>query len=164
MPRDILTIDEIMAILPATVPRLSELTRDLAPDDFLAPPEPDGWSVNDVLAHLRACQDVLGRSIERIVVEDRPSWRRMSPRTWHTKSGYGDWSFERAFETFAEQRAAFLDVISPLPPEAWARTATVTEGPGKVVERSARFYGDWLAGHERDHLADLPRIIEAARA
>jgi hypothetical protein len=150
VPRELLTVDEIMALLPATVPRLAELTGGLDEGRLYAAPAPGAWSVNDVLAHLRACHDVLGGAILRIVAEDRPGWRRTSPRTWQTKSGYHAWSFGPAFEAFSKQRAELLGVLVPLPPEVWARTAIVTEGPGKVIERSARFYGDWLAGHEGD--------------
>ena len=48
----------------------------MTPTQLRAAPETDAWSVNDVLAHLRACHDVLGGSILRIVAEDRPRWRR----------------------------------------------------------------------------------------
>ena len=61
-----LTVDEIMAILPETSPRISVLTDGLTPAQLHTPPEPDAWSINDVLAHLRACHDVLGGSVLRI--------------------------------------------------------------------------------------------------
>ena len=61
-----LTVDEIMAILPETPRRIAALTEGLSPTELRAAPEPDAWSINDVLAHLRACHDVLGGSILRI--------------------------------------------------------------------------------------------------
>jgi hypothetical protein len=158
----VLSVAEIMAILPATVPRLRTLTDGLSPDQLRAPPEPDSWSVNDVLAHLRACNDVLGGAARRIIAEDHPSWRAMSPRTWQRKSGYHAWDFRDAFAAFAEGREALLEVLAPLSDEAWQRTASVTVPPGKVYERSVQYYGDWLAEHERGHVAGLPAIIARA--
>ena len=163
MPIGTLTPAEIMAILPYTVGRLEALTAALTPDQLTAPPEPDAWSVNDVLAHLRACNDVLGGAARRIIDEDHPSWRAMSPRTWQVKSGYHDWPFADAFAAFRQRRDELLDLLVPLPVEAWERTALVTVPPKSVYERSVRYYCDWLASHERTHLGGLPKIIVAVR-
>lgn len=156
-----LTVEQIMGILPDTPRRIAALTEGLTPDDLHATPTPDSWSVNDVLAHLRACGDVLGGNVLRILAEDHPSWRGMSPRTWQKRSGYHDWPFARAFDAFKTQRAELLAVLEPLKPEAWHRTASVAVPPNKTYEYTARYYADWLAGHERAHLKSLPRIIEA---
>lgn len=80
-----LTIDEIMAILPATVPRLTELT--------------DG---------VRACHDVFGGNILRILAEEQPTWKGMSPRAWIRRTDYPEWEFRPALEAFARQRADLL--------------------------------------------------------
>jgi hypothetical protein len=161
VPTRQLAVDEIMAILPATVPRLSELTARLTPTQLHAPPSPGKWSVNDVLAHLRACQDVLGGNVLRILAEDHPAWKGMSPRTWQRRSGHHDWQYRPALEAFAKQRSEFLSVVEMLPLAAWQRTATVTGMVGDVHEYTAQFYGDWLAGHERAHLKKLAKAIDA---
>jgi hypothetical protein len=156
-----LTVEEIMAILPSTPGRLASMTDALTRDELHVAPEPGSWSVNDVLAHLRACSDVLGGNAIRIVTEDHPAWRGMSPRTWQARTDYHDWEFGPAFDAFARQRAELLAILEPLAPAAWERTATVTVPPKKVIEYSARYYADWLASHERAHVRGLPRIIEA---
>jgi hypothetical protein len=163
MPSRKLSVEEIMAILPETPRRLVAVTASVAEQVLHAPPAASEWSVNDVLAHLRACSDVLGGNMLRIVSEDRPSWRGMSPRTWQRKSGYHDWQFAPGLEAFVAQRAELLSVLRSLPRESWERTATVSVPPNKTYEYSVRYYGDWLAGHERAHLRRLPGIIAAAR-
>ena len=40
-------------------------------------------------------------------------------------------------------------------------TETGTERRVPLARHSARYYGGWLAGHERSHLKSLPRIIRA---
>ncbi|MGH2477227.1 MAG: DinB family protein, partial [Candidatus Limnocylindrales bacterium] len=138
-----LTVDEIMAILRETPGRITGLTDGVAEAQLHTPPEPDAWSVNDVLAHLRACHDVLGGNMLRIIREDHPAWKGMSPRTWQRRSDYGEWQFRPAFEAFRAQRAELLEVLEPLPPDAWDRTATVSVPPAKVYEYTTRYYGDW---------------------
>jgi hypothetical protein len=162
MARD-LTVDEIMAILPETPQRIAALTKGLTPARLRTAPEADAWSVNDVLAHLRACHDVLGGNMLRILAEDHPAWKGLNPRAWMKRTDYPEWQFAPAFEAFKKQRAELLAVLEPLPPDAWERTATVTGMIGETYERSARYYGDWLAGHERTHWRHIERIVAALR-
>ncbi len=154
-----LAIDEIVGILTSTVPRLDALTMGV-PHEWLYTVTDHGWSVNDQLAHLRACHDVLGGNMLRIVREDHPAWKGISPRAWQKKTDYFEWEFAPAFEAFRAQRAGLLEVLETLPPEVWQRTATVTVPPGAVYEYSTRYYGDWMAGHERAHLKHMARILD----
>jgi len=156
-----LTVDEILAILPETPGRISASTDGLTAAELQAAPESDAWSISDVLAHLRACHDVLGGSLLRIVLEDHPSFKGVNPRSWIRKTDYPEWEFVRAFEAFKKQRAELLAVVGPLPADAWERTATVTGMVGETYERTARYYGDWMAGHERAHWKHIARIAAA---
>ncbi len=159
MASRVLDVDEIMAILTATVPRLDALT-DGVPKQRMYTVTDYGWSVNDQLAHLRACHDVLGGNMLRIVREEHPAWKGMSPRTWQKQTDYFEWTFTPAFEAFRAQRAELLGVLEQLPSEAWERTATVRVPPNKVFEYDTRYYGDWMARHERGHLGHIARILQ----
>ena len=147
-----------MEILRTTVPQLEELTRGV-PQKRLTTVTDYGWSVNDQLAHLRACHDVLGGNMLRIVREDHPAWKGMAPRAWQKKTDYFEWKFRPAFEAFRAQRAELLEVLEALPLHAWERTATVWAPPGVVYEYSALYYGDWMARHERSHLKHMSQIL-----
>ena len=158
-----LTVDATMDILRTTVPRLEEITRG-APQKALTTVTDYGWSVNDQLAHLRACHDVLGDNMLRIVREDHPSWKGMAPAAWQKQTDYFEWKFKPAFDAFRAQRAELLEVLEPLPPAAWERTATVWAPPGVVYEYSVLYYGDWMARHERSHLRHMARVLKEATA
>jgi hypothetical protein len=158
MPHVELTVEEIMAILPETPGRIAALVEGRTEAQLRAKPAPEAWSVNEVLAHLRAAHDVLGTSMTRIAAEDRPEWRRLSPRAWMRKTDYVDWEFAPGFDAFRQQRSELLAVLHTLPPDAWSRVAVVTERKGRT-ERSLRFYGDWLAAHEVEHLGQIGDIL-----
>jgi hypothetical protein len=55
-----LPIDIILMILKQTSPRLAKLTAGLAPAQLHTAPSVGEWSANEVLAHLRACNEVWG--------------------------------------------------------------------------------------------------------
>ena len=106
------------------------------------------------------CHDVLGGNMLRIVREDHPARKGMSPRAWQNQTDYFEWQFRPAFEVFRAQRAELLEVLEPLPAEAWERTATVTGAIGECNEYSVLYYGDWMARHERSHLRHIARILK----
>jgi hypothetical protein len=102
----------------------------VAPTDLRTAPADGEWSVNDVLAHLRACADVWGGCIATILAEDDPTIRAINPRTWIDRMDYRELEFAPSLRAFTEQRAALLRVLAPLPPEGWSRAATVTGRAG----------------------------------
>jgi len=162
VPSTALTSEQVLTILVAAPQRIAALTADLLPTQLRAAPAPDAWSANDVLAHLRACADMWGNCIARMLSEDRPTLRAVDPRTWIEETDYRKQEFQPSFHAFATQRTALLAVLAPLPPAGWSHAATVT-GAGKPLERTVLFYARWLARHERTHVKQIERTAKALR-
>lgn len=160
MPRKLLTIDQVLALLAETPPRIAALTADLAPAQLHTAPVHDEWSANDVLAHLRSCADVWGDCMMTMINEDMPTLRAINPTSWIETTDYRELEFQSSLNAFLSQRADLLAVLQPLPSEGWSRAATVT-GAGKVLERTVLFYAQWLARHERSHVKQVERIVNA---
>ncbi len=158
MPSRSLTIEQVLTLLAETPPRIAALTTGLAPAQLHTAPNHDGWSANDVLAHLRACADVWGNCIATMIAQDTPTLRAVNPLTWIKKTDYPELEFRPSLRSFASQRADLLAVLEPLRHEAWSRAATVT-GAGKVLERTVLFYAQCLARHERQHVKQVERIV-----
>src|SRR3954452_7094688 len=138
-------------MLAQTPPRIAALTDGVDAAQLRSPAGQGEWSANDVLAHLRSCADMWGNCIATILAEDRPTIRAVNPTTWIKQTDYPELDFLPSLPAFARQRAGLLAVLSPLPPEGWARAATVT-GAGRVLERTVQFYAQWLARHEQAHI------------
>ena len=162
MPGRPFTIEQVMTVLAKTPQRIAVLTADLTPAQLRTAPNNAEWSVNDVLAHLRACADVWGNCIMAMITEDRPTLRAVNPRTWIKETNYLEQEFRPSLRIFTTQRAELLAVMERLAPEDWSRTATVT-GAGKVLERTVLFYAQWLARHERPHVKQVERTTNAMR-
>jgi DinB family protein len=160
--RSSLTIEQVLTLLAETPRRLDALTEGLNPALLRTSPGQDVWSANDILAHLRACADVWGGCIATIMAEDRPTLRGMDPRHWMKQTDYLKLEFRPSLRAFATQRAELLAVLEPLPPEGWARTATVMAW-GTPFERTVLSYGQRLAIHERPHVKQVARIVDAMR-
>lgn len=158
MPNKTLTVDQVMALLEATAPRIAELTSSLKPSQLNLPSDGD-WSAVDVLAHLRACADVWGGCMISIM-RGTSTMRAVNPLTWIEKTDYRAQDFAPSLHSFAKQRADLLDTLKPASRAAWRRTVTVT-GAGAPLRRDPLFYGRWMAGHERAHLKQIAKMASA---
>lgn len=157
-----LTSERVLSRLRATPGRIAALTAGLPPARLHNAPAPDEWSVNDVLAHLRACADVWGDCMRTILAEDHPTIRAINPQAWIERTDYRDLAFQQSFAAFARQRAELLAILEALPAEGWARTATVT-GAGAPLRRTVLDYGVRMARHERAHVTHLERFVTTFR-
>jgi hypothetical protein len=157
-----LTVDQVVTMLAAAPPRIAALTANLSPAQLQAAPAPDQWSAVEVLAHLRACADMWGGCIAAMLAHEHPTLRATNPRNWINKTDYHEQAFQPALLAFTTQRTALLAILEPLAPADWTRSATVT-GAGKPLERTVRFYAEWLATHERPHVKQIERIVNTIR-
>ena len=150
--------EQVLTLLAATPTRIAALTSGITPARLQKSTDPNEWSANEVLAHLRACADVWGGCIAQIISEDGPTLRAINPLTWIKKTNYLEQDFALSLNAFTRQRADLLAMLEPLPHDGWSRTASVT-GAGKVLERTVHFYANWLARHERQHVRQVEQIV-----
>ena len=163
MARSELSIEETLTLLAEAPRRIAEFTEGLSPEWVRLRSSADAWSINDILAHLRACADMWGDGIARIMAADHPTFRAINPRNWIEQTDYPDLDFRSSFEAFAAQRAELVSILKALAPDDWDRSGTVT-GAGKPLERTVRSFAERLVVHERSHLKEIGRLAEALRA
>jgi len=156
-----LPIEKILEILKKIPLRLADLTRGLNTDQLHTAPSPGEWSVNEVLAHLRACDDVWGSYyILTILAQDNPTIKARNPHTWIKNTDYLEQEFRPSLRAFTEQRESLLAVLELLPPKNWTRTNTLI-GAGKPLQQTLISHADGLARHERVHLKQIERTVNA---
>lgn len=156
---------EIQALLTA----LSDLPQQIARiargrgDEVLhRKPGPDAWSAQEIVAHLRACADLWGKSIDRMLSEDHPTIRYVSPRGWIRKTTYLQANFADSLREFSTQRARLHATLSRLAPRDWGRGATFT-GTTRGREATVLDYARRIADHEAIHMDQLRRTIVPAK-
>jgi uncharacterized damage-inducible protein DinB len=158
-----LSIDKILTILKETPPRLAKLTAGLDWAQLHTVPSVGEWSVSEVLAHLRACNEVWGGYyIMTILAQDNPTIKAINPRTWIKNTDYLEQEFQPALRAFTKQRKKLLAKLEPLPTKDWTRTNTLL-GAGKPLQQTLLSHADGLARHERAHLKQIERAINALR-
>ena len=155
-----LTAEESLALLRENARRLASLSGGVPRERLQAVPAPGEWSASEVLAHIRACCDVWGGNIAKILADDHPTFAGMNPRTWMKRTDYPAWPFAEALPAFLAQREALLNSLDALTPDDWERTATVT-AYGQANERTLRSYASQLAKHEQEHVRQIERSLKS---
>ncbi len=152
----------VIELLQTTPRHLASAVGGLGEKELRWKPTAESWSVNEILAHLRACADVWGEAIGRILQQDHPTIRHVSPRTWIRKTNYLSLDFQVSFREYGRQRDELLQVLQSLRPEEWQRRATV-KAATKLREETVLSYAGRLANHEAGHCAQIDRVVQAAR-
>jgi hypothetical protein len=159
MARIKLPVDQVLTVLTETPQRIAALTVGV-PEAVLRAAPVDEWSANDVLAHLRACADVWGDNMALMLAENKPTIRAVNPRTWIKSKDYNELKFQRSLGAFTKQRAALLPLLQRLAPRDWSRTCLLLGG-GSPLELTVLDYAQRLARHERPHLKQIARAVQA---
>jgi hypothetical protein len=154
---------EIRAVLTAlseTPKQIARIARGRSDRQLHRKPSAEAWSAQEIVAHLRACAEVWGRTIERMVAEDDPTIRYVSPRGWIKKTDYLQQSFRESLAAFSERRVTLVETLGGLDAIDWSRGAKFT---GTTLGREATVldYARRIADHEAPHLGQLQRTVEA---
>ena len=155
--------ESVLRLLAATPRRIVSLSREVEISKLHFRPHPDSWSANDILAHLRACADVWGKSIMDMITRDHPKLRYISPRSWIRKTDYLELEFRGSLKAFTDQRRELLRALKGLAIKDWSRSATFT-GTTKEREQTVYSYACRIAEHENKHCDQIEAALKLASA
>ena len=156
-----LPIESIIEILAQGPPKIDAATRNLTDEMLMQRPEPDEWSVAELLTHLRASADVRGdQRIEGMITGDEPTIRTISPRHWSVSSEYAEQPCWESLAAFTAQREQLLQRLRSLELADWQRGAALT-GLGNRRHETVHSEADILARHELAHITQIEQ--QAAR-
>lgn len=148
-------IEHILTLLTQTPPQLTAITATLNHAQLYHQPDKKTWSVNHILAHLRACADVWGDTIQAMLAQDGPTLRYRSPRTWLKKTDYLHQPFAESLIIFTTQRTELLNRLNALNIIGWSRGASIKDRNHTIFSQAKR-----MALHEERHLVQLKELVE----
>ena len=112
------------------------------------------WSVNDILAHLRAAADTRERFISRMATGEHATLSYQSPRSELRKTNYVELPFAENHAAFRSQRASLLDRLESMPIEHWSRGSLIRDRPETVAS-----YVRYLTHHETAHCEQIETLL-----
>jgi hypothetical protein len=148
--------------LAQTLARAKAVGQLLSATQLRVSPVPKGWSPNEILWHIRATADVHGEHIARILDEDTPRWRHVSPRARMKKSRYDELPFAESLAAFAQQRTNLVARLKRIEPDEWQRVALVYVPYYHREWRLTLHTLVWgMSDHEEGHCEQMEQVATA---
>jgi uncharacterized damage-inducible protein DinB len=147
----------LIAALEATQRDLSRTLRRVSPEQARARPDPDGWCIADVVAHLAELEPRCLQRLRRAVDEENPTVAELLPEPQaHALSR----SLPELLDAFGAERAATLVFLRGLEQRQWGRPLIhATLGPTRLRDQVQA-----LVTHDNDHLAQILALRERLEA
>jgi hypothetical protein len=147
--------EKYLTILSDTARRLEQAVKGQDDASLQFKANKTSWSVNEILAHLRACADLWTHSIYAMLAENEPTFSDINERKWAKVTKYAELPFRESFQAFSLQRENLLRVLKALPIEAWERSAIIFERKHTIFTQTRR-----LAKHEIDHIEQIENLLK----
>jgi hypothetical protein len=145
------SIVDRLADMPVRIARATANASPKAVDETLAP---DEWSATEILAHLRASDDILSHRLYAMLARDNPPLSAYDERRWAEIAGYSQIDFTTSLQLFTLRRAELITMVRRLAPDDWQRIGT-HEVHGVI---SLLYVVRVLVEHEEEHCAQLETL------
>lgn len=139
-------------MLRATAGRLASLAGTLGPERIRRAPAPGKWSAGEILCHLADCEIAFAFRLRQTLAEDAYTIQPFDQEKW--AASYAGLPPADALAAFTALRQWNLLLIAAALPAHAARTVTHPERGTMTFQTLV----ETMAGHDRNHLAQLERL------
>ncbi len=121
---------------------------------------PNGWSVLEVICHLRDWEDIFCERVQMMLSEDNPKLPDHDQEQMAKDRHYSSQDLQQAFDLYLNLRQRHLQILAGLTPEQWQRRGLHPRwGEINVVE-----HGMNTALHDVNHIEQMVRALGLAGA
>ncbi len=118
----------------------------------------DGWSILEIMCHLRDFQEIDMERVQRILREDRPLlivYDETARESMVMERDYAHQNFKAVFEDYVGTRLRFVELVSSLDETQWQR---VGQHPmyGEIDVTIPVFHA---VMHDTDHTEQIARVL-----
>lgn len=119
---------------------------------------PDGWSVVEIVCHLRDLEIVYRERIEQMLRQDRPAFAPTDVNAWAIERNYQAQDFRAVLEDLRERRRSLIAFLQGLDDAQWNRPGVHPRYGDQTVES----VGFQVMTHDLDHLDQITRALGRA--
>ncbi|HUX66039.1 MAG TPA: DinB family protein [Terriglobales bacterium] len=146
-----------LEVIAATGLQLNSLLAAIGPERAERPWAPGKWSPSQIACHLADCEIAFAFRLRQALAEDHHRIQPFDQDQWAAAYRTGAYELAAALAVFAAVRQWNLALVRSLPPAAFDKQVTHPErGP-----MSYRALVETMAGHDRNHLAQLEAVARA---
>ncbi|MCC6792704.1 MAG: DinB family protein [Thermomicrobiales bacterium] len=151
------TVDRFIADARRTPVILNSLLANVTQEYAMSATDgPDGWSVTEVMGHLRDFEGFFRGRAEMMLAEAHPTLPAYDHEALAIERDYRHQDLRGMFDAWLTERRDFLRLFESLSPEQFARTGVHPEnGPIMVFDSLIQ-----LTHHDLTHLDQIARCLE----
>jgi hypothetical protein len=138
-----------------TVNDLSRLIEGVSAERLHQRPDPDRWSVAEILAHLSETEIVSSWRYRQMIEHDGTALPGYDQDLWEALGEYSSRDAEKSLQTFQSLREANLRMFDRLTPEQWQCHGIHAERGRMSVADLAR----QVAGHDINHIEQIRKAV-----
>jgi tRNA-binding protein len=156
--RNLVGDDDPLAILADTPSRIQALITGADRAVLRHKPSPARWSMAEIVAHLADSELVFGFRLRMILTVDATRLQAFDPDAWSSAFAYHLSDVHTSAELFSTLRMGNLRMLRQVAPSLIDNTGTHEEWGTTTARALIRLE----AGHDRNHLAQIERILDTA--
>ena len=123
-------------------------------------PQPDTWSITEILAHLADVEIVQGVRIRMILGSSGTPLQGFDQDVWAGYSNYAKHDPSLSLQAYVTNRERTVRLLKSLSADMWNRFGMHSERGKETVTRVA----EMMAGHDINHMRQIRAILKGTRA
>jgi hypothetical protein len=144
-----------LKMLAAAPAKVAKLLKGVSPAKARKRPEPEKWSIAEIVAHIADTELVVGYRIRAILGQPGTQIIGFDQDAWVTALHYDKRDLKKSFEQYRALREANLALLKSLTPEQWEHHGMHSERGKETVDTVVRMF----AGHDVNHIQQIERIL-----
>jgi uncharacterized damage-inducible protein DinB len=150
---------ESLQVQQETAKKLQKLIKPLSKAQLTRRPEPNKWSIAEILAHLVDAELVGSWRMRFIIGNNGAPVQAFDQDVWAEVFAYSIRDPKLSLETFRVLRENNLRMLKALPKALWENYGVHQERGKETIAHLVRMF----AGHDLNHLAQVEKIAKAIR-
>ena len=135
---------------------IERMLRDTGPEEFDRRPDPDRFTIREVMGHLADWEGVWMERASRMANEENPHLQGYDEGQWAIDHGYAHMDLAEQIARFRTGRERLVTFLNALKPEDWSRTCTHDEWGPSNIEAMAVL----ILGHDGYHTKQIAEWLD----
>ncbi len=145
---------DAIKVQKTTSAKLKKLIQGRTPKELKWKPEPDKWSMAEIVAHLADVEIVASWRMRLILGANGTAIQPFDQDAWASTFQYNKRDPKKSLEVFRLLRDNNLAMLKALPPESWDSYGMHAERGKETIAHLARMF----AGHDTNHILQIENI------
>ena len=147
-----------MQVQQETAKKLQKLIKPLTKKQLITRPEPNKWSIAEILAHLADAELVGSWRYRSIIGNNGVTVQAFDQDVWATTLDYAKQDPKVSLETYRLLRENNLRMLKALPKHLWENYGMHQERGKESISHLVAMF----AGHDLNHLAQIENIAKSS--